>query len=254
MHSIDYYRNRLDKLIENTRKFVDGIYSRELSKVHVTNVKFKWRNNRATIEMRDLKIIIRTETVAEIYQNDIQISRFVKHTALDGNSFWGIYWRSDNPTVTNITNATINRFNKEHSVKAARVINYMHTDCIEISTIPVDGQQCITEKIQLTPVECAARVVLMNYHYDDRHLTNVYTKYEKYPIMKYRQSVHTFLMIRWFRNSIFDILPKDVVRLIAKEIWAFRLLDDESSIAKEIDDAKETADTNDIDDTIHIPE
>ncbi len=65
--------------------------------------------------------------------------------------------------------------------------------------------------------------IIMEYPYKNTGIKKLYERYMEYPIIEYQQLVLTFLMIRWFRDSVLSVMPKDVVRLIAKEIWALRL-------------------------------
>ncbi len=76
--------------------------------------------------------------------------------------------------------------------------------------------------MQVTTLEAIILHILYKYPYTHKHIRSVYEKYENYPIMEYYYGTMTFLMIRWFRVSVLSIIPKDVVRMIAKEFWALR--------------------------------
>lgn len=48
----------------------------------------------------------------------------------------------------------------------------------------------------------------------------------RFPILETQESCFCLLMIRWFRDSIFSCLPKDVMKIIVKMIWNERYQDE----------------------------
>ena len=53
-------------------------------------------------------------------------------------------------------------------------------------------------------------------------VNKLYTEVSIYPIVEAHKTVVAFLIVRWYKDSIFTIIPKDVIRIIAKKIWESR--------------------------------
>jgi hypothetical protein len=56
----------------------------------------------------------------------------------------------------------------------------------------------------------------------NNYIRDIQNRYKNYPVRLFKQKIFCFLSIRWFRKSILDVFPKDIVKLIAKEIWNCR--------------------------------
>ncbi len=71
------------------------------------------------------------------------------------------------------------------------------------------------------PVHCASVLRLLHTLPFDR-IKKLYSDVMIYPIVEAHKTTVAFLLIRWYRQSIFTIIPKDVIRIIAKKIWEYR--------------------------------
>ncbi len=59
-------------------------------------------------------------------------------------------------------------------------------------------------------------------HKMDLIIRNITTEYDLYPLEMVEDACRCLIAIRLFRESALSILPKDVVKLITKELWKTR--------------------------------
>ena len=232
MRSLSEMRYELATRTTLTTNFVNSIYSRELSQLYGIEIKFTFgsrHNSQLHIGPGVFDILVEIsfdcDGVTRVRQNGNTICHFSRTLKVNKKWEWVPYWRNVGPDKYDITKSFIRNFKKKYPSRKYYIGIRSSQEFIEVSTGTDNGER-IYERMQLSPLEAAVCQILMKYPLDHLHLAEIYDKYDRYPIMEYYHSTMTFLMIRWFRNSVLSIIPKDVVRVIAKEFWNLRCVPD----------------------------
>ncbi len=243
MRTVKGLRNELKNYSHKVQTFLERVYSRYFSEFYDTDVTVTWTLQTTVLRFNDEEdnFVISfggdfdMDTVT-VYKAHVEKCRFMKNFKIDGKRQWWLYSRAVLPGEIkkfNITKRFMDDFIKKHPVpKVGDADRYkVKIDCnnyhVSIETIDLAGDKIIhDDKIFISPLEAEIYDILSKYPYQMGHIQHTHTKYEEYPIMEYYYSVMTFLMIRWFRKSALSVIPKDVIKIIAKELWALRTSDE----------------------------
>ena len=166
-------------VIDNNENSIDSYLNNEL------NIVNKYINGDA-IRIHRYNPISYEHTVCYIYMNNYKI----RIVGFDGYE------------INYIKNGVI--FN----IRESNIFNIIQYEEYQPSNI------CIDNNIYTYLCDNFTKLVNIN-----NYMRDIQNRYKKYPIRIFKQKIFCFLAIRWFRKSILDIFPKDIVKLIAKEIW-----------------------------------
>ncbi len=236
---IEELRNQLYERKAAIKAHVDSVVSKYLSNLYEVETIFKYADDTFdcfTVLPDILDIKIRINRHLHPMRCDVSTKTYTAQFTANSkpSKKGGIFWRFEHyhvvgeAPVTNITTNAIAEFRKANNALTG-IVNLRCENTDETFKIS-QGDLCTRIKI---PSDIATvRKIISVYPYLNKCVGLLFKRYYAHPIIEYQQLTLTFLMIRWFRQSVLSVIPKDVVRLIAKEIWALRLerhVDDDCS-------------------------
>ena len=214
---------------------VDRVISRYLSDLYEVETVFAYdckQFNEIIVVLPDLLNI--KITINRLHPSDccVQTGEYTatfKVNSKPDKRTGGIFWKFDTyqvndeltPIRNNITSAACIEFREKNGIEPGTPV--ILTNDFKNERINISYGELMSE-IPFPPGLAPIVEILQTYPYKDKNISKLYEKYYTFPIIEYQQLVFTFLMIRWFRNSVLSVFPKDIARLIAKEIWALRLV------------------------------